>query len=305
MLADPSKDFLLITSASGKQAWALLPLLSEWKRLRVAVHSSASKERLQKQYPHAEVIPTDLYSPANTLALLKDITVCIHIGPSYHPHEREIGFMMIDAALHSTTTNPGVFKHFILSSVLNTQLSKMLNHDCKRYIEERLMESGLPYTILQPTTFMDNLPVGMLAQQEIPVFRSTWNTENKFSWIATRDLAAAFDVVLTQREKHFYASYPLVSTHETMSFAEAMKVISQRIGKEVKVEVMEYRAAVSSLLVRLYGTSEGVDQRSINTAQRMILYYDNRGLIGNSNILEWLIGRPATQFDQWVDVTLN
>ncbi|KAJ4354327.1 uncharacterized protein N0V89_006062 [Didymosphaeria variabile] len=300
MPADPTTDLLLITCASGKQATALLPLLSHWKCLRLAVHSASSKSRLEQQYPHAEVIAADLYSPTTTLSLLKDVTACIHIGPSYHPHERSIGHMMIDAALLSPT-----LKHFILSSVLHTQLDKMLNHSCKRGVEERLIESGLPYTILQPTTFMDNIPIGMLAGQEQPVFPAAWSTDSKFSWIATRDLAAAMHAVLVEREKHLYAQYPLVSTHGPLSFGEAMHIISSKISKDVKIEHLDFRKAVDSVLMRLYGMAEGIDQRTKDTAQRMILYYDNRGIVGNSNVLEWLIGRGATQFDDWVDVKLG
>ncbi|KAF2245471.1 NAD(P)-binding protein [Trematosphaeria pertusa] len=301
MPADPSNDLLLLTCASGKQATALLPLLSQWKRLRLAVKSSSSKERLQQQYPHAEVIQTDLYSPTNTAALMGGVNVVIHIGPSYHPHETEIGYMMIDAAVQEYGSGKGGLNHFILSSVLNTQFRKMMNHDCKRYIEEYIMESGLPYTILQPSTFMDNTPLPMLMSQEQPVFRSAWSTDVKFSWVALRDLAAVMHTMLIEREKHFYAQYPLVSTHSTLSFGEAMGIISKKIGKEIKVEVAEFREGVDNTLVRVYGTSEGIDQRSRDAAQRMILFYDNRGLIGNSNVLEWVIGRKATQFDEWVD----
>lgn len=60
--------------------------------------------------------------------------------------------------------------------MLNSRLRKMMNHNCKRYVEEYVMESGLPYTILQPTTFMDNLPLPLLWRQtrdgEDPVFRA-------------------------------------------------------------------------------------------------------------------------------------
>ncbi|KAL1599824.1 hypothetical protein SLS60_007629 [Paraconiothyrium brasiliense] len=196
-------------------------------------------------------------------------------------------------------------KHFILSSVLHTQLDKMLNHSCKRGVEERLIESGLPYTILQPTTFMDNLPIGMFAKQEQPVFPAAWSTDTKFSWIATRDLAAAMHTVLVGREKHFYAQYPLVSTHVPLSFGEAMHIISSKTGREVKIEQLEFRKAVDAVLLRLYGTTDGLDQRTRDTAQRMVLYYDNRGIVGNSNVLEWLIGRGATQFVDWVDVKLG
>ena len=98
----------------------------------------------------------------------------------------QVGKMMIDAAVAAYSNGTGVFKHFILSSVLNSQFSKMLNHDCKRTIEEWIMESGIPYTILQPSTFMDNMPVAMLAQQEKPVFPALWSTENRFSMLAPK-----------------------------------------------------------------------------------------------------------------------
>jgi uncharacterized protein YbjT (DUF2867 family) len=301
MPADPSKDLLLITSATGKQASTLLPLLSEWKNVRLAVKSESSKKTLQQQYPHAGVIQTDLYSPKNCASLLKDVAVVIHIGPSYHPHETEIGKMMIDAAVQEYQNGKGTFKHFILSSVLNSQFSKMLNHHCKKEIEEWIMESGVPYTILQPSTFMDNIPVAMLAGQKTPVFPAMWNTENAFSMIALQDLAEVFKTVLEHREKHYYAQYPLTSTHTPITFADAMSVIGEKVGKEVTIEQMEYKDAVEALLKRLYGSNEGVDQRSRDAAQRMILFYDNRGLIGNSNVLEWVLRRKATQFDEWVE----
>ncbi|KAF2639599.1 NAD(P)-binding protein [Massarina eburnea CBS 473.64] len=301
MPAEPSSDLLLLTCASGKQASALLPHLSEWKNLRLAVNSTASKQRLEKQYPHAEVIQTDLYSPTNTAALLKGVNVVIHIGPSYHVHEAEIGYMMIDAAAASYQSGTGPLKHFILSSVLNPHLSKMMNHDVKRLAEEYLVESGIPYTILQPTTFMDNLPIGMLMQQDKPVFDSAWSLDSKFSWIALQDLAAAIYVVLNERERHFYASYPLVSTNTTVSFRQALTIIGKKIGKDIKMGQRDFQGAVNSLLIRLYGTTEGVDKRTRDTAERMILFYDGRGLVGNSNVLEWLIGRRAVQFGEWAE----
>ena len=300
MPVDPAKDLLLITSAGGKQASTLLPLLTEWKNLRLAVKSAASKDRLAQQYPHAEVIQTDLYSPANCTSLLQDVTVVIHVGPSYHPHEAEIGKMMIDAATTSYQSGHGSLKHFILSSVLNSQLSKMMNHDCKKQVEEYIMESGLPYTILQPTTLMDNIPVAVLAQQDEPVFRAAWRTDIPFSMIALKDLADVFKIVLCERERHLYAQYSLVSTHAPLTFGDAISVISERIGKHVKIERLEYKQAVDGLLMRLFGASEGVDKRSKDAAQRMVLFYDNRGLVGNGNVLEWVLGRNATQFEDWV-----
>ncbi|KAF2713114.1 hypothetical protein K504DRAFT_461693 [Pleomassaria siparia CBS 279.74] len=95
-----------------------------------------------------------------------------------------------------------------------------MNHAAKHQIEEVLIESNLPYTILQPGTFMDNIPIGLLllASQDDPVFPAAWSTVQPFSWLALADLAHAMRTVLDERERHFYATYPLVSTTELVSF---------------------------------------------------------------------------------------
>lgn len=46
---------------------------------------------------------------------------------------------------------------FVFSSVIGTQLNKLLNHACKRPTEEALLEGGLLYTILRPGHRMDML----------------------------------------------------------------------------------------------------------------------------------------------------
>ncbi|KAE8853998.1 hypothetical protein HRS9122_00990 [Pyrenophora teres f. teres] len=307
MPADPSKDLLLITSASGKQATTLLPLLSHWKNIRLAMHSSSSQSNLEQKYPQAQVLQTDLYSPTNCDSLLEDVTTVIHIGPSYHPHETEIGKMMIDAAVSAYNNGNGVLKHLVLSSVLNSQFSKMLNHACKNNIEEWLLESGIPYTILQPSTFMDNIPVNMLAAQKDPVFPAMWSTQNAFSMLALGDLAECFKKVVEERETHFYAQYPLTSTHRPIAFEGAIRVIGEKIGREVRIERLAFGEAVDALLMRMYGVEDAttVERRRRDAAERMILFYDGRGLVGNSNVLEWVLGRKATQFGEWVDGKLE
>lgn len=135
MSVNHSEDLILVTSASGKQASFLLPfLVKKWKNLRLAVHSQGSRETLAKEYPEADVLQADLAEPKDCQNLLKGVTALYHIGPPFHPHETGIGYNMIDAAKDEPT-----FKHFVFSSVLNTQLRKLLNHDCKRYVVSALL----------------------------------------------------------------------------------------------------------------------------------------------------------------------
>ena len=76
---------------------------------------------------------------------------------------------MTDAAI----AQKGPFNHFLYSSVLNTQLRKLLNHDCKRYVEEYLIESGLNYTILSPSNFTNQFPLQQALSSGVAMAR--WN----------------------------------------------------------------------------------------------------------------------------------
>ncbi|KAF2450167.1 NAD(P)-binding protein [Karstenula rhodostoma CBS 690.94] len=297
-MSSPPPSTLLITSASGKQATALLPLLAPLPTLslRLAVHTTPSKHHLETLHPTAQVLQTDLTSPSALPALLTGITTLLYIAPTYHPHELAIGTALIATALKT----PG-FAHFVYSSVLHPLLDGMPHHAAKRGVEKALVESGLRYTILQPTTFMDNLPIAAIAKMREPRFAATWGVENPFSWVATGDLAQAMKTVVLGGERHFGATYQIVGTRRPLSFGEAMGIVERKIGREVRVEVKKGREAVDALLVRLFGTVEGIDPRTVELARGMVEYYDKRGIVGNSNVLEWLIGRDAMQFDEWVD----
>ena len=63
---------------------------------------------------------------------------------------------------------------------------------------------------------MDNLPLPLLWRQtrggEDPVFHTMWSTDVPFPFVTLHDVVEAMRTVLEEREKHFYAQYPLVST---------------------------------------------------------------------------------------------
>ena len=170
------------------------------------------------------------------------------------------------------------------------------------------MESGLPYTILQPTTFIDNLPLPLLWRQtrdsEGPVFRAMWSTDVPSSFVALYDVAEAMRTVLEEREKHFYAQYPLVSTAAPLTFEQAIRIVGERLRRGVKIERFGFEDAVRATLLRLKGTEE-VDLRTRDAEQRMLLFYNYRGLIGNPNVLNWLIGRKPLSHANWVDMRVK
>lgn len=182
----------------------------------------------------------------------------------------------------------------IVSRIVRPQ---MMNHDCKRYVEEYLIESGLNYTILQPTHFLDLFPVAMLLEDPKPVFSIHWDPSVPFSFIALKDLSEAAAKVLTEREAHYRAQYPLCSDGP-LSYNEVCAIVGKEIGKDIRVERKSYEEGVAGLFMRLFGEVE-VHPAQRDAAQRMILYYNYRGLTGNTNVLGWLLGRKPTTVRDW------
>lgn len=304
-------DLLVITCPGGKQCAHLIPLLynkGRWK-LRLAAHSKSSHEKLQSQYPDAEVVQIDLNSLHDCQTLLAGATTVYHVGPSFHSREREMGFNMIDAAVAETKRPGNVFKHFVFSGVMGTQIRNLMQHDIKSLVEERLYLSvELKWTILQPANFMNFFPIALLVSQDEPVLDKLWNPEAANSMIALRDLAEAAAKVLNEGEQHYFAQYQLSSTLP-MSENEVAEVISRHLGKEVKTRAPAFEEGVGRALHYLFGglAAEGDLRPDItrDEAERLILFSNRRGLRGSPNVLRWLLGREPTSIDEWVRTELE
>ncbi|KAJ5178197.1 uncharacterized protein N7500_000896 [Penicillium coprophilum] len=323
------QEILVVTCPGGKQCSHLIPLLYNKSRfkLRLAAHTTDSASRLQTTYPEAEVQTCDTSSLTECRKLLNNATSVYHVGPSLHSRELEIGINMIDAAVAESQKPDTKFKHFVYSSVLGTQHRNLMQHDLKSRVEERLLLSPLNFTILQPTNFMDVYPPAALAKIDDPSIEYLWNIYNPNianSLIALRDLAEAGARVLDEGEPHYLAQYPLCSTLP-VSDAEVIKIIERQIGKEIKVPTPTFEEGVSKVLKLLFAGESDVysgdhvesdlrwpasqgDLRPDITrdgAERLILFYNRRGLKGNPSVLRWLIKREPTTVDEWVKIQLR
>ncbi|GAB1312820.1 NAD(P)-binding protein (Fragment) [Madurella fahalii] len=313
MPADPTSDKLLFTVGAGKQSIALLSILvPNWKNIRLGVRSDASATRLADEFPSAEIVRADLNDIKSVEELVKGVNVIYHFGPSLHPREADLGVRVVDAAGAENRRNPGAIKHFVFSSIAGPQIRKLPNHACKGLVEEALMESGLPYTILQPGFRMDAFPLGAVLGQrdaEDPggtiIYKSAWRPEVATSFVTLRDQSEAARVVLEERERHFYATYQLVSTPAPMPYTEFVERAVGVAGKKVEVGYKGFEEAVAFYLDILFGSEEKADPEVRDGLQRTLLYYNHRGLLGSSTQLEWLIGRKGQSVEEWARTVLG
>ncbi|KIW90510.1 uncharacterized protein Z519_09157 [Cladophialophora bantiana CBS 173.52] len=291
-------EIVVLTCASGKQCTQIIPSLYEQPqkyRLRLVVHSQKSFEKLEKQYPGAEVLQADLNVPDDCARLVDGATTIYYVSPTFQPQEQHFAFNVIDAAMAEKAKPNSKFSHFILSSVLHPEISKLLNHDRKRLIEEYLCESSLCYTILQPSHFADNAISRLMAEKDCqaPVFMAAHDPEVAFSFSCVRDHAEASVKIIQERSRHFFATYQLVSTWP-MKYTQYVQSIGDVLGKTFEIKRVPYEQAVQKYCELLFGPDQVLDQSQRDAPERLLLYYNSRGIVGNPGVLEWLLGRPAT-----------
>ena len=161
------------------------------------------------------------------------------------------------------------------------------------------MESGLNYTILNPSNFTDLFP----AQQvlESSVCTRLWNADIKFSRTCLYDLGEVGSIVLDEREKHYLAQYQIVST-KPESTREQCEQAGRILGKEIKAEVMPLEVTMGAEAAKMFGLP--THPYTQDAARRLVLYYNHHGLRGSNNVMRWILQREPMSFEEWLQSKL-
>ena len=167
---------ILITGAGGKTGRTLIKALSKVESVCGFVHREEHVSALQALGAE-KVIIGDLRDESAIRSAMQSVRAVYHICPNMNPDEVAIGESVINAAREN-----GV-EHFVYHSVLHPQTEKMNHHWQKLRVEEMLLESSLPFTILQPAPYMQNLLAGWNSVMEEGVLRVPYSVYAKFSFI--------------------------------------------------------------------------------------------------------------------------
>ena len=162
-------------------------------------------------------------------------------------------------------------------------------------MEEMIFESGLPFTILQPAPYMQNLLAGWKNILEDGVLRVPYSVHAKFSFIDLEDVAEAAQVVLTE-PTHKNAIYELAGTMPT-SHAAVAEILSRVLNRDIRAE----KEKIKDWKFRAKGMSEYAMQNLV----RMFEYYDQWGLVGNPNVLRGLLKREPKSMESFIDRTVK
>lgn len=279
---------ILVTGAGGKTGMAVIAALADrGVAVRALVHDASWTDAVIMGVAD-EIAVGAFEDTAALVAATEGVQAIYHICPNVSPNEIAYARAMMAAAKAA-----GV-PRFVYHSVLHPQVEAMPHHWAKLRVEEMLLTSGLAVTVLQPTAYMQNLLVGWRSIVEDGVYRVPYPVDTRISLVDLYDVAEAAALVLTE-DGHVGATYALVGT-PALTQTEVAETLSLAIGRPVRavaeaVEAWEARA----------GAGMGDYQRQ--TLAAMFRSYATHGLVGNANVLNWLLGvSPITLAEFAADV---
>jgi len=278
---------ILVTGAAGKTGRAVLrALIARGETVRALVHRSDQVHTVGKLGVQ-EVLVGDMRDQDTLNRATQGARAVYHICPNASPDEVTIGKSQIAAAKSADV------ERFVFHSVLHPQIEAMPHHWRKLRVEECLFESGLNYTILQPTTYMQNVLAYWDQILEQGIYRVPYSVDTRLSMVDLEDVAQVAALVLTQ-PGHAGATYELVGT-ESISPAEVATLLSRQLYRHVCAEVMVLEAWEGQ------ARAAGLGDDQVGNLIKMFRYYERTGFLGNSRVLSCLLESPPTGFAAFVE----
>lgn len=277
---------ILVTGASGKTGRAIIQALSVRGRVTRAWVHRRDQVQMMKSLGAEEVLLGDMRDKKTMEQAVRGVRSVYHICPNVNPDEILMGQVAIRAA-----RSAGV-GHFVYHSVLHPQTEAMPHHWQKLRVEERLFESGLSYTILQPAAYMQNVLAYWEQIAREGVYAVPYAIETRLGLVDLKDVAEVAAKVLLE-PGHSGATYELCGA-DVLSPIEVASKLSTQIGQEVCAE---------QVLMDVWeegARAAGLGEYQRKTLVKMFQYYECHGFWGNPRVLGWLLDREPTSFMDFV-----
>jgi uncharacterized protein YbjT (DUF2867 family) len=282
---------ILVTGAAGKTGQAVIKaLVARRQPVRVLVRRD-EQTQIVKSLGAEEAIVGDMRDATALRRATQGVHGIYHICPNVSPEEIQIGKTAIAAAREAGA------ERFVFHSVMHPQTEAMTHHWNKLRVEEALFESGLTYTILQPSSYMQNVLGGWKAIVERGVYTVPYTVEARMSMVDLDDVAQAAAIVLTERG-HLGATYELAGP-EVLTQTQIAEILGKHLKRAVRAEQMTIEAWT------LQARASGMGEYQIETLVKMFRYYDRNGFWGNPHTLTSLLGRAPTKLERFIKRTMG
>ncbi|MDQ3910947.1 MAG: NmrA/HSCARG family protein [Actinomycetota bacterium] len=222
---------VLVSGATGQQGGALVRvLLRKGHGVRAFVRRPDSPGAEELERFGAELAVGDFEDPATVEEAAGGMDAVFVVATSFEAGteaETRHGIAAADAAKAA-----GV-GHLVYSSVADADKDTGIPHfDSKRRVEKHIEELGIPYTIVAPAYFMDNvLAPWTLPQLKEGRFPMALPASRPLQQIALSDIAAFTALVLENREE--FAGRRVDIASDELAGEELAEVLMRATGREI------------------------------------------------------------------------
>ena len=269
---------ILVTGATGNVGSLLIPALREaGNQVRALIHDESKAQPLRDL--GVDVVIGDMERPQTlegAVAGLNKIYLITSNGPTAAQQARNV----IKAARGAGRP------HIVRQTGYGTSKSRII-HQLEE-IERELEQSGLPYTLVKPTFFMQNT---MMAAQTVASDGVVYMPckDGRLGMVDLRDVADVALKVLTS-EGHEGKTYILTGP-ASISFHDVADGLSKAVGKKVSYTDVPLEAARESMVSM--GTPEWITDGYIELFEGFSEGYADL----TTPYVERLTGHPARSFD--------
>src|SRR3954451_13166887 len=291
-------ETILVTGATGTVGSEVVKQLSKEDKkdinIRAAIHSQNKFDNLKQVVDNEriEFVSLDYSDPKTVHEAFTNIDkIFLLTMPS--PNSVDIASNVIKEAKKN-----GI-KHIVKLSVMNAEAQPGYAMGRLHRQEEKIIEeSGIPYTFLPPTSFMQNF---------VNFFGQTIKSENifyfhggdiKISFIDARDIAAVAVKTLLDFEEgpnnYSNKSYNITG-QESLSYSQAAEILSKELGRRISyIDISEEDARKGMMQSGMSNWLIDIIIDSLN--------YIIRGDYGSqtSTVFEQITGQKPISFDQFV-----
>lgn len=272
---------ILVTCATGTAGRAAVAALAaRGAPVRAHLRDTAREAEL-RCLGAREIVLGDVADEDVIRRALQGIRAVYLITPPLSDSEIDIGRGWIAAA-----QDAGVGR-FVYHSVAHPQIRAMPHHWDKLKVEAALIDCGLAATILQPTSYMQNILRDRDRLMKLGELAAPLSVDMAMNIVDADDVGEAAARVLTE-PGHEQAIYELGGP-ESLTRAQMAEILTDCLGRPV-------RAVEVSMRVWLRRTTVARTSFQRRRFAAMYRHYDAHGVPGNPNVLAMLLGRPPTDF---------
>ncbi len=272
---------VLVTGATGNTGSGLIPaLLNTGIKVRAFVRDEAKAQALKDA--GAEIFIGDLDQPETIVPAVAGVDK-IYLLTWNGPTQAEQVQNVLKAAKQAG--NPHIVRH----SMWGSEKSRIIQQG--NQAEKSVMSSGLPWTLLKPTFFMQNTMMAMQTIADDGVIY--WDVgDGKIGMIDVLDIVDVAAAVLTG-SGHEGKSYILTGP-EAISFYDVAATFSQVLGKNVRYVSVPHEASLKSMV------SMGIPEWIARGYGELMEGFSEGFASSTTDHVATLSGHPARSFVQFV-----